>query len=75
MTYMIGCADALVYIFQPQLATLVLQGLQGRPLLHRMMVRSAVIGDRPWVAQKPHGLKVCSRTPTATPVAFYTGKF
>eukprot|EP00613_Pedinella_sp_CCMP2098_P067037 CAMPEP_0171988882 /NCGR_PEP_ID=MMETSP0993-20121228/276127_1 /TAXON_ID=483369 /ORGANISM="non described non described, Strain CCMP2098" /LENGTH=1339 /DNA_ID=CAMNT_0012641859 /DNA_START=956 /DNA_END=4976 /DNA_ORIENTATION=- len=75
LTYMIGVADAIVYIFLPQLATLVLRVLQGRPLLHRMVGRSVVIGDCPWVAQCAEAMasKLFACSYSNTGVAFYSG--
>jgi len=43
--------DSIIYLFSPQLACLLLRIVQGRPLLHRMVGRTIVIGDIPYVAQ------------------------
>mmetsp|Transcript_44819 Transcript_44819/g.112412 ORF Transcript_44819/g.112412 Transcript_44819/m.112412 type:complete len:1579 (+) Transcript_44819:96-4832(+) len=43
--------DSIIYLFSPQLACLLLRIIQGRPLLHRMVGRTIVIGDIPYVAQ------------------------
>ena len=61
--------DALLYIFMPQLAILMIRLVQRRPLLHRMGVRTLVIGDVPWVAQSAEAflskLMACSYSATA----------
>jgi len=49
--HVVAAADALVYIFLPQWTILLLRAISGRALLHRMVGRSVVIGDIPWVAQ------------------------
>jgi len=51
LRYVTGFLDALVYLFFPQLMHLVLRYIEKRPLFHRMVGRSVVIGDIPWVAQ------------------------
>ena len=70
--YAVKVLDALVYVFLPQLMMLLLRLLQGRPLLHRMVGRSVLIGDCPWVAQSVEAfaskLFACSYAMTA--VAF-----
>jgi len=43
--------DALIYFFLPQINVIILRVIQKRPLLHRMVGRTVVIGDIPWVAQ------------------------
>jgi hypothetical protein len=49
--HVVAAADTLVYIFLPQWTILLLRAISGRALLHRMVGRSVVIGDIPWVAQ------------------------
>jgi len=49
--YITRCLDALIYFFLPQINITILRLLQGRNLLHRMVGRTVVIGDIPWVAQ------------------------
>jgi len=51
LPYVTGFLDALVYLFFPQLMYLVVRSIEKRPLFHRMVGRSVVIGDVPWVAQ------------------------
>jgi hypothetical protein len=43
--------DSLIYFFLPQINILILRLMQGRDLRHRMVGRTVVIGDCPWVAQ------------------------
>lgn len=43
--------DSLLYFFLPQINITIIRLVQGRNLLHRMVGRTAVIGDIPWVAQ------------------------
>lgn len=43
--------DALIYFFLPQINVILLRLIQRRRLLHRMVCRTVVIGDIPWVAQ------------------------
>lgn len=43
--------DALIYFFLPQINVIILRLIQRRQLLHRMVCRTVVIGDIPWVAQ------------------------
>jgi hypothetical protein len=43
--------DASLYFWLPQVNITILRLLQGRNLLHRMVGRTVVIGDIPWVAQ------------------------
>jgi hypothetical protein len=49
--YITRAADALIYLFLPQLTMLLIRVFQRRPLLHRMVGRTIVIGDVPWVSQ------------------------
>ena len=48
---LMGFFDALIYVFVPQLACLLIRAVQGRPMFHRMTARTVVVGDCPWVAQ------------------------
>jgi len=43
--------DALVYIWLPQINCILLRIIQKRNLRHRMVGRTVVIGDIPWVSQ------------------------
>jgi len=49
--YLIRVFDAIIYFFLPQINILILRLIQRRPLRHRMVSRTVVIGDIPWVAQ------------------------
>ena len=54
--YLTRFADALLYLFLPQICITMQRLWQGRPLLHRMTARTVVIGDCPWVAQSAEAL-------------------
>ena len=43
--------DAAIYFWLPQINIVILRLIQRRHLLHRMVGRTVVIGDVPWVAQ------------------------
>lgn len=43
--------DSLIYFFLPQICITILRLIEGRTLLHRMVARTVVIGDCPWVSQ------------------------
>jgi len=43
--------DAFVYIFLPQINVIIIRLMERRSLLHRMVGRTIVIGDIPWVSQ------------------------
>lgn len=43
--------DSLIYFFLPQINVTILRIIQGRNLRHRMVGRTVVIGDIPWVSQ------------------------
>lgn len=43
--------DSLIYFFLPQINVLILRLLQKRNLRHRMVGRTVVVGDIPWVSQ------------------------
>jgi len=49
--YLVRLLDAAIYFFLPQINIIILRLLQRRALLHRMVGRTVVIGDIPWVAQ------------------------
>ena len=49
--YFIRVIDASVYFWLPQINITILRLVQRRNLLHRMVGRTVVIGDIPWVAQ------------------------
>ena len=43
--------DAFIYFWLPQINVTILRIVQGRNIRHRMVGRTVVIGDIPWVAQ------------------------
>lgn len=43
--------DALLYFFRPQINITILRLIQGRNLRHRVVGRTVVVGDIPWVSQ------------------------
>jgi hypothetical protein len=49
--YVLRFLDSLIYVFLPQINVLLIRLWQGRKLTHRMVGRTVVIGDIPWVAQ------------------------
>ncbi len=49
--YLTRLFDAIIYFFLPQINVIILRVIQKRPLRHRMVGRTVVIGDIPWVAQ------------------------
>jgi hypothetical protein len=49
--YLLKLFDALIYFWLPQINVIIIRLIQRRPLLHRMVGRTVVIGDVPWVAQ------------------------
>ena len=49
--YLIRTVDAAIYFWLPQINITILRLWQRRNLLHRMVGRTVVIGDLPWVAQ------------------------
>ena len=51
MKYLTRMFDAMIYFFLPQINVIILRLIQKRPLRHRMVGRTVVIGDVPWVAQ------------------------
>lgn len=51
LSYFLRFLDSLIYFFLPQINVIILRLIQRRPLRHRMVGRTVVIGDVPWVAQ------------------------
>lgn len=51
LKYLTRMFDAIIYFFLPQINVIILRLIQKRPLRHRMVGRTVVIGDVPWVAQ------------------------
>lgn len=49
--YLIRLLDAAIYFWMPQINIMILRLIQRRNLRHRMVGRTVVIGDIPWVAQ------------------------
>lgn len=49
--YIIRFLDALIYFWLPQINITILRLVQRRNLRHRMVGRTVVVGDCPWVAQ------------------------
>jgi len=49
--YLIRLLDAAIYFWLPQINITILRLIQRRGLIHRMVGRTVVIGDIPWVAQ------------------------
>jgi hypothetical protein len=49
--YLVRSLDAAIYFWLPQINVIIIRLIQRRNLLHRMVGRSVVIGDIPWVAQ------------------------
>jgi len=49
--YLIGFLDSAIYFWCPQIFILVLRVFQGRAIRHRMVGRTVVIADCPWVSQ------------------------
>jgi hypothetical protein len=52
--YVLRFNDALIYIFLPQINVIILRAFEKRHLLHRMVGRTVVIGDIPWVVSVVH---------------------
>jgi hypothetical protein len=51
VTFPVRLFDAAIYFWMPQINIFILRLIQGRNLRHRMVGRTVVIGDIPWVAQ------------------------
>ena len=49
--YIIRFLDACIYFWLPQINVTILRLLQKRNLRHRMVGRTVIVGDIPWVAQ------------------------
>jgi len=49
--YVVRFLDAALYFWLPQINITLIRLIQGRNLKHRMVGRTVVIGDIPWVAQ------------------------
>lgn len=49
--YVFHTLDAMIYFWMPQINITLIRLIQGRNLRHRMVGRTVVIGDIPWVAQ------------------------
>jgi len=49
--YITRFLDSLIYFWLPQINIMILRFFEGRNLCHRMVGRTVVIGDIPWVAQ------------------------
>ena len=49
--YLSRFIDSLIYFFLPQINIIIIRLIQKRNLRHRMVGRTVVIGDIPWVAQ------------------------
>lgn len=49
--YVIHALDSILFIALPQVNVLLLRLIQGRNMLHRMVGRTVVIADIPWVSQ------------------------
>jgi len=49
--YIIRFLDACLYFWLPQINITILRLVQGRNLRHRMVGRTVVVGDCPWVSQ------------------------
>ena len=73
--YILSTIDALIYLFLPQLCVLILRAVTGRKFLHRMVGRSVVIGDIPWVAQSIEAYlsKLFACAYSAAGIAVYSG--
>jgi len=49
--YLTRFLDSLIYFFLPQINVILIRLWQGRNIRHRMVGRTVVIGDVPWVSQ------------------------
>jgi len=50
-SYFLRFLDSCIYFWLPQICITVIRIFQGRNILHRMVGRTIVIGDIPWVSQ------------------------
>jgi len=51
ITYFLRFLDSCIYFWLPQICITIIRIFQGRNLRHRMVGRTIVIGDIPWVSQ------------------------
>eukprot|EP00536_Pseudo-nitzschia_multiseries_P000329 jgi/Psemu1/233447/estExt_Genewise1.C_40265 len=51
ITYFLRFLDSCIYFWLPQICITIIRIVQGRDLRHRMVGRTVVIGDIPWVSQ------------------------
>ena len=51
LKYLVSFIDAVIYIALPQINIMILRIIQRRNLLHRMVGRTVVVADIPWVSQ------------------------
>eukprot|EP00531_Pseudo-nitzschia_arenysensis_P016726 CAMPEP_0116156094 /NCGR_PEP_ID=MMETSP0329-20121206/22651_1 /TAXON_ID=697910 /ORGANISM="Pseudo-nitzschia arenysensis, Strain B593" /LENGTH=1586 /DNA_ID=CAMNT_0003653159 /DNA_START=153 /DNA_END=4916 /DNA_ORIENTATION=- len=51
ITYFLRFLDSCIYFWLPQICITIIRIVQGRNLRHRMVGRTVVIGDIPWVSQ------------------------
>ena len=49
--YLVHFIDSAIFFWMPQICVIILRLFQGRNLRHRMVGRTVVIADIPWVAQ------------------------
>ena len=49
--YFVKLVDALIYFYLPQINVLIVRVIQRRAIRHRMVGRTVVIADIPWVSQ------------------------
>lgn len=73
--YVVTFFDCAIYIFLPQWTVLLLRAFTGRRFLHRMVGRSIVIGDIPWVAQciEAYLSKLFACAYSASSISVYSG--
>jgi len=51
ITFFLRFLDSCIYFWLPQICITIIRVVQGRNLRHRMVGRTVVIGDIPWVSQ------------------------
>mmetsp|Transcript_2825 Transcript_2825/g.6181 ORF Transcript_2825/g.6181 Transcript_2825/m.6181 type:complete len:1521 (-) Transcript_2825:409-4971(-) len=49
--YLVGFIDAAIFFWMPQMSILIIRMIEKRNLRHRMVGRTVVVGDVPWVSQ------------------------